>query len=62
MEDARPVRRPRAAAVIGIIVGALFLALGAAALLIGLGLVIGVIALVGGALTLAAAVFLLVRP
>ncbi len=62
MEDARPVRRPRAAAVIGIVVGALFLALGAAAFVFGAGPIIGVIAVVGGVLTLAAAVFLLVRP
>lgn len=62
MENDRADRRPRTAAVIGIVVGAIFLALGAAAFLLGGGPIVGAIALTGGVLTVAASIFTLVRP
>jgi hypothetical protein len=62
MEISRPDRRPRAASVIGIVVGAIFLALGVAAFFVGGGPIVGAIALTGGVLTVAASVYTLVRP
>jgi predicted phage tail protein len=62
MEEEPRVRRPRAAGVVGIVLGALFLALGAAAFFVGGGPIVGAIALAGGALTVAASVYTLVRP
>lgn len=62
MENDHAPRRPRAAAIIGIAVGAVFVALGVAAFLLGGGPIVGAIAVAGGVLTTAAAVFTLVRP
>lgn len=62
MDQDRTARRSRTPGVIGIVVGALFLAVGVAAFALGGGPIIGVIALVGGTLTVAASVLTLVRP
>ncbi len=63
MENDRPDRRrPRIAAIIGIVVGVLFIAVGVAAFFCGGGPIGAVIALAGGVLTVGAAVFTLVRP
>jgi hypothetical protein len=60
MDDDHRTRRV-ALPVTGIVIGALFLALGAAALFLEGGWIVAVIALAGGALTAAAGIFTLVR-
>ncbi len=62
MPDDPPVRRPRGGAIAGIVIGVLFVGVGAAAFFGGGGPIIGIIAAAGGLVTLAAAVFVLVRP
>ncbi|MGP3534450.1 hypothetical protein ACTU3I_06615 [Microbacterium sp. RD1] len=62
MEEEHAARRLRVAPIVGIALGAVFLALGVAAFLFGGGPIVGAIGLAGGVLTLAAAVFVLVRP
>lgn len=62
MDNDRPARRPPTAAIIGIVIGVVFLALAVLAYLFGGGPIVALIAAIGGVLTLAAAVFTLVRP
>ncbi len=62
MEQDSAARRPRTGAIVGLVLGVLFLALAATAFFAGGGPVVAIIAAVGGVVTLAAAVFLLVRP
>lgn len=61
MSEERVPRRSPVLPVIGIVVGAVFLAIGAAALLGGGGPIVAAIAFAGGALTVAAGILTLVR-
>jgi hypothetical protein len=61
-EAVPPAKRSRAGSIVGIVVAGVFLALGLAAFFFGGGPIIGIIALAGGVLTLAASVFTLARP